>query len=242
MPDIQLNGTPMDIGWVQAIMAFPQDKGLRDQYFTVHSARLAITDTDKSDAVRMSTEDMHRIINARSYDEIKALHQSSFKRGIVAGDLLGAIYLMDRLNLPEPSINKAIHMVQEFSKTETYGDGKKMLVGEQAIKTIWSEYKTVGHLWAAYRMTQVFRMFPPQEIYEKKGFLILLELAAEIFRFATKFVPKRARPKEPIIVAEQSWRLPPEIKARRIEMSAAPIGFLELLESYKAPRPKPEDK
>jgi len=46
MPSIDLNGSPNDIGWIQAVMAFPNDRELREQYFAVHVARAYSGDSD----------------------------------------------------------------------------------------------------------------------------------------------------------------------------------------------------
>src|SRR6056297_2562070 len=114
MPQITLDGTADDLGWVIAVMAFPANKELRKRYFAVHKAIQSTSDHGSTAVVQMHAQALDILVNAPSYADIQARYRDATKEGMVAGDVLGTLYLMSRLGLPEPSINKAVFVAQEW--------------------------------------------------------------------------------------------------------------------------------
>ena len=122
MPEIILDGTPHDVGWVRATMLFPNDDTARRQYFGIELARFKVLECKDTDRLEISACDLRLLIEAPAYDALKDITVANTKRAIVAGDILTALYLMDRFAVPEPSMNKAIFVAQEYAKTAKYGD------------------------------------------------------------------------------------------------------------------------
>jgi hypothetical protein len=238
MPTINLDGDLDDIGRVRAIMAFPNDSELRDHYIVAHTASDLVDGATGSNAISVSVDDFRRLIAAKSYQDIETLYTDSIKKGYVAGDLLGTLYVMEHFNLPEPSINKAIHAAQGLAKRESYGDGTKMHVSKRVIQDIWKEYKSVAHFWAAFRLNQDYQVVRQEDLFSPKGFLPFLGMSAALWDFGCQFIPLRASPREPILNRDESWCLPASIAIPSLELKSTPDFLLQLLETYKAPKYK----
>ncbi|MBV5349689.1 hypothetical protein JZU71_00540, partial [bacterium] len=89
-----------------------------------------------------------------------------------------------------PSMGKAIHVSMQFSLGKKFGDGDKMHYSESKIRECWDEYKSVAHLWAAYRITQAYPL-PGGEgnAAVKIGSIDFLKVAAGIYKFGVNFIP-----------------------------------------------------
>jgi hypothetical protein len=234
MPEISLDGTPLDPGWVLATMHFPNDKNLRDRYFAVHRIRLEVLDAKESELFQVDAQTLRLLIEAPGYDQLKVLVSETAKRGIVAGDILAAMYLMDRFSIPEPSINKAIYVSRQFARKVRYGDDTKMPGWEQNIKNCWREFRPVAHLWAAFRLNQAYP-FTPERTTFSSGFADFLEVASGLLNFGFSFIPLRAKPRRPILDPSKSWALPATVQANHLDSDRLPDRLIKILKNYKAP-------
>lgn len=231
MPGIILDNTPHDIGWVRATMMFPNDDVARRQLFGVEFARCKVLECKDTDRLEVDAGSLRLLIEAPAYDVLKNIVADNTKRAIVAGDILTALYLMDKFKVPEPSMNKAVFMAMEFAKTAKYGDGTPMNISERMVRKYWEEYKPVAHLWAAFRINLAYPYAPADDVLCRTEFL---EVAVGLFDFGSKFISFRA--KTPVLDAEKCWALPDSIVARNLESDQVPDRLLKYLKKYKAPR------
>lgn len=233
MPEITLDGSPNDIRWVRATMLFPNNEAERRQCFGVELARLKVLECKDTDRLEIDASDLRLLIEAPAYDALKEIAAANTKRAIVAGDLLVALYIMDKFGVPEPSLNKAIFVATEYAKTAKYGDGTRMNVSERMVLECWNEYKPVAHLWAAFRINGAYPYAPADEVFSHSQFL---GVAVGLFRFGAGFIPARAKKKTPVLEAQKCWSLPGNVPASNLVSDQIPDRLLEYLKKYKAPK------
>lgn len=228
---VTLDGSPNDIGWIRATMLFPNDDMARRQCFAAESTRAKVLDCADADRLEIAARDLRLLIDAPAYGDLKKIVADNTKRAIVAGDILMGLYVMHRFKVPEPSMNKAKFVAQEYAKTAKYGDGTRMNVSERMILEFWNEYKSVAHFWAAFRINRAYPYAPDEDVFISKEFP---EVAVEMYRFGIGFIPFRA--KAPILDAEESWALPNHIPGRSLVSEQIPERLLKYLKKYKAPK------
>jgi hypothetical protein len=236
MPNIALDGTPYDISRVRSVMLFPNDDSRRDQYFAVERARLDVLEAKDAEHISLEVNTLRLLIDAPAYSVIKAGARDITKRAVVAGELLSILYLMNRFELSEPSMNKAIFVAQGFAKESSYGDGSKINSSERMIRKYWNEFKPVAHLWAAFRINRAYGFAPIKEVFTKEWFTPFLSVAAGLYNFGTQFVPFRPRDKKPMLNAETCWALPKSIPPSNLSTDRIPDKLIQTLERYNAPR------
>jgi hypothetical protein len=156
MPAIELDGSAQDLVWLQAVKLFPRDKAHRDQLFTLERVRFEVLELggDLDLKFPVSGNVLQTLLESPSYTEMMNQAQEAAKRACIAADILCAIYVMDRFSLPEPSLNKAMALVQAYAPTATYGDRSKLPASLTQIRKCWEEFKPVAHLWAATRINK----------------------------------------------------------------------------------------
>lgn len=235
MPKVVLENDLIDPFWVKSIMFFPNDLELRQQYFTVLRMDFETFDANDDDLFNLNAKSIKLLVNAPSFKDFKLKSIEITKEAIVAGDILGSIYLMDKFKLPEPSLNKAYFVSQKFGKKNKYGDGTPMAVSERYVKERWAKYKTVAHFWAAWRINQDYPIAPQSEIFSE-SFNLFLELAKELENFGLNYVPLRARPKKPILDSESTWLLPENIERKTLNSDRQPVLLQTILKKYIAPQ------
>ncbi len=248
MPKIILDDDPNDIGWVYSIMLFPNDETLRKQNFGLEIAKLELLKVEELQKRWMSPQgeelqpalDTKKIttllINTPADSDFKIARTEREKKGTVAGQILASLYLMDKFNLEEPSLNKAIFVSTEYNKKAKFGDGSPM-PAESKIKEYWKEYLPVAHLWAAFELNINYSFVSEQhDCFGEKGFIKFLQVAADIYNFGIKFIPKRARPLKPILNAEKCWGFDSSIKPLTLISDIKPQSLIKILKKYKAPK------
>lgn len=236
MPTIELErGTPYDRLWVRAIKVSPNDPVFRDQFFTMDQVLYEMTNlAGDHQLISMSANTLQILLEAPGYTDMTIRAAAAAKRAVIAADILCAIYLMDKFSLPEPSMNKAVAMVRDYARTTTYGDGSRMDTSITRIRECWQEFKSVAHLWAAARINQVYPYTERQEDLYADSFESYLQVAQSFYHFGVSFIPKRARPIEPILDAKTSWTLPPSIRPKNLHSERQPDRLIKFLESYEA--------
>jgi len=249
MPKITLTDSPDDLGWVRSVMLFPNDEVLRNQNYAVEFTKLALEKWDELDEklvppktkdslslIETNIEVLRLIIEAPADSAFKSLRAERIKRGFVAGHILGALYVMDRFKLEEPSINKAIEYAKEYAKKTKYGDGSLMKISEARIRKYWVEFMPVAHFWAAWHLNTVYPFSAEENIFCEASFIPFLQVAAGIYDFGSKFIPKRAREKNSILDAKKCWTLDSRIVPKHLEPEAKPEYLIKFLKKYKAPK------
>lgn len=248
MPEITLTDHPNDIGWIFSIMLFPNDEALRNQNYGIDVAKLELRKADELSEKWLSPQSellepalstrkiTTLLIDAPADSDFKKTRIERMKRGYIAGQILNSLYLMDRFKLEEPSLHKAIYVTKEYAKKAKYSDGSK-LPAESKIKEYWKEYKPVAHLWAALEINRIYSFVSDQsDCFSEKGFTQFLQVAAGIYYFGIEFIPKRARPRKPILDAEKCWRLDNNIEPLNLISEIKPDKLIAILKKYKAPK------
>ncbi len=249
MPKITLTDSPNDLGWVWSVMLFPNDEALRNQNYAVEFTKLELEKWDELDEKRVSpkTKDsanlietnievLRLLIEAPADSAFKTLRTERIKQGIVAGNILGSLYVMDRFGLAEPSMNKAVDYAKKYAGKAKYGDGSSMEVSEAKIREYWVEFKPVAHLWAAFQLNSVYSFSAESNVFSETDFLTFLQVAAGIYDFGSKFIPKRAKVKKAFLDVEKCWILDSNVDPLHLESEIKPEYLIKFLKKYKAPK------
>jgi hypothetical protein len=232
MPKLKLCGDVLDPFWVRAVTVFPKDLAAAQSCYAVECVKAKMADEPEGGKHVVDTHTLRLLLEAPSYATLKKTVAANSKRAIVAGDILGALYLMHKFDIPEPSFNKAVYVAMQYAKTTKYGDGTPLAISEPTIRACWEEYKTVAHFWAAFRLGQAYPF--ANDVLQR--FDIYLQVAQGLFAFGTAFIPKRARPQQTILSREDCWTLPAAIEAKHLVSERVPDALLKYLKKYKAPK------
>lgn len=236
MPMLELNGDHLDDFWVRAVMLFPNDIDVARSCYAVEQVK-AVTEGDLDNEKReVDTFTLRLLLDAPSYANLKILVTENTKRAIVAGDILAALYLMDRFKVPEPSMNKAVFFATQYAKKAKYGDGTNLAISEPMVRKYWNEFRSVSHFWAAFRLGQAYPYSTAVSHPTLQGFMKSLEVAQGILEFGTAYIPLRSKSQQAILDRENCWVLPDTIPARHLHNGAQPTGLLKILKKYKAPK------
>lgn len=220
-------------------MLFPNDTRLREQNFTVHEIRIQNLELQDEFKIMLDVKTINLLLNAPSIDELDKKIKEATKRGVIAGDVLSMIYLMNRFKdadpaFAEPSINKAIAFSSKFGLMQNYGDGTKMYYSSQKIRDCWDEFKPVAHLWAAHRIGQSYEISKGTNFESMEALNKFLGVAQGIFHFGCSFIPKRTKPELPILDRQSSWAIPNSILPMKLVTDLVPDRLLEYAKQYSS--------
>lgn len=200
---------------VYSVMAYPDSERERNEFMACNVADIMLNanGTAADDDISIPESILRAILNAPSLEVVRDCHAESARQGSIAGDVLNYLAEMHVSGVKEPSIRKAIYIETHFLNNGLgkglCGDGKTVGISDPSIRDCWEKYKSVSHLWAAYRVC----FFGEKE----DGFpavcaaLVDENLAkflgiAEWFRaFGENFIPKRQT--EPVLPLD-AWRVP----------------------------------
>lgn len=145
MPEIELDGGPDDLGRLYAVMYFPDDENRQQQYLAVQRVRRALLVASDDEEIRPSRRELGLLIEAPGYIQLGQEITVRPKAGIVAGDLLSALYVMHRFDL-RPSLNRAIWGLQRYAESGVqFGDGTGLPRGRKLIREHWDRFSCVAH-------------------------------------------------------------------------------------------------
>lgn len=238
MPRIQLDGSPQDHDRVMAVMLFPGNERMRETFLAVYCVLAEVKDAKDSDYIPIDAKTLRLLLETPSYQDLQKLIGESTKRGMVAGDILGTLYVMDKCSVPEPSMNKAIYVAQKFAARAKWGDGTRLNRSEPKILEYWEEFNTVAHLWGALGLNRSYPYAPHQTELSEEGFLPFLGVAAGLQQFGCSFIPKRSKSNTTVLDPKKSWRLPKSVIPLNLKSDRDPDRILEALKNYKAPKSK----
>jgi hypothetical protein len=234
MPNIELKGTPLDTKWIWAVMLFPDNDLIREQLFAIEEIEHVVKDANDDDRIEINAHTLKFLVDSPAYDALRDEVRIRTKEGVVAGDLLAIMYLMDRFQLPEPSMNKAIFAASEFAKRNKYGDGSSINSSERMIRKYWNKYASVAHLWGAFRMNQVYSFAPTDKAVDYENSTPFLAAAKGLYNFGVNFIPFRAKNGKPILDAGMCWAVPENIAASNLDPQRKPTTLINTLKKYKA--------
>jgi len=237
MPSITLEGSSHDIGWIWAVMLFPDSDELRKQLFAVEQVKYEVIDVKDKDLLEVDALTLKLLLDAPAYAALRKEIRERTKEAILAGDLLSIMYLMETFNLPEPSMNKAIFVTSEYAKKYKYGDGSSINSSERMIRKYWHKFMPVAHLWGAFRMNQVYPFAPPDQAVAYLDSTPFLSAAKGLYNFGVNFIPFRAKTRNTILDARLCWKLPEHIPASNLKPDRKPTRLIKTLKKYKALSP-----
>lgn len=232
MPIIDITGhSDYDKCNILSIMYFPNQELKRKQFHLLNQMNGLLNNSDTEYVVSKSNLDL--LLESPSYNDFKKITSDAVKKGVIAGDLIACIYLMQLFEIPEPSFNKAIFIMKEFALKHDvqYGDSTRLPRSEQTIRNCWNESAPVAHLWGAFRINQSYPYSDMNDIFKSEFFL---EVAAGVLRFGKEFVPFRAKDKLPLL-GDDVWALPKTITPRKLVNGQFPDLMVNFLRNYKAP-------
>ena len=244
MPEIELRGNSMDSIWILALMHFPHDEQLRQQYYARKFAESELEGTVLTDFIEIEAEVLENILGNT---QESAFHEVVAKRArdaFIAGSVLTTLYGMYSFPnyFDEPSLKKAIFVAGKFAEANKYRDGSKISQGKTAIRKCFDDFRGVAHLWAAL---QLHREFPKREQVEILGSLEAIDdflgIARTLQEFGCSFIPKRTsnptpfRAPDPILDSAKIWKVPSSITPLPPPWTAPPEWILEARRSYRAP-------
>lgn len=144
-------------------------------------------------------------------DKLRLFSIKEARRACTAGDVLVFMYLQDvRLGEPEPSMGKAIGLVQQMHRL--HPKWRKVPHGKGEIHRRIDDFRDVWHLWAGYRfLADTAPPAPGPGLPELDAELAqLLGLARTIQEWALTFEPKRG-PKKPLLYEDSAYLVPEHI-------------------------------
>jgi hypothetical protein len=189
--------------------------------------------------VSMDAETLQQVLDAPSYSDMRRLAADTTKRGIVAGDFLASIFAMYSFpnHFREPSVRKAVVISQAFAQRSRYRDGSKLPRSATTIRRCFEDVRPSIHLWAAFRLHQAFPIRSHTDILgNQEAIRDFLGIAATLQDFGCWFIPKRAKPKKPLLDKSSIWRVPNSIRRLAPPWKEPPSWLLETVKSYRPSR------
>lgn len=233
MPSVELKGDLNDAFWIRALMFFPNDHELRDQYYTVLKLDFETINSPESTLFHLDAYSIRLLLSSPSYSEFKNRTIALTKQGIVAGDVLAAVYLMNLYMIPEPSMLKARYIARKFAESNVFGDGDKMNISSRPIKEAFNSFKPVSHFWAAWRLNQTYNFVPASSVWGD-GFYTFLSLAKAVQVFALDHSSGKTKKSQSLLNKSETWILPDHIDKFDVVVDGTPNPFEQLLDQYDA--------
>ncbi len=231
-----------DPSWILALMHFPHDERSRKRYLAVRMAEQSLS-AKETQTFELTREALESIVDAAMGGVWSSVEQTA-KRGIVAGDVLMVMYAMHAApwELPAPSFGRAIDVIKRFASDPgmgaEYADGAKLPRSDRIVRECISEFRSVAHLWGAFRLHQAFPL--PTQLHEdllrsREGARALLGIARTLQEFGVSFVPQLANPPTSILDPANIWRVPDTVPKFSLRWPADPPPWLiDTIQSYKA--------
>ncbi|MGN8160622.1 hypothetical protein ACS8YF_18365 [Salinisphaera sp. SWV1] len=217
---------------VNAFMVFPNDETKRAQFIAVLEASELLGNRTDGPSVEINAFTLAAILEAPSSTKLQHDVNERVKRGVIAGDVLSSLYLMDRFNLAKPSLNKAIYAVRQYAIAGAkFGDGTDVNVSQTLIQKYWRENAPVAHLWAAFRLNNDYP-FTLHNALSAESLPEFLAVSRGICDFACTHKPSHSR--APTLAQDSVWTIPDEIQARHLNSERIPDKLLNILKTYRA--------
>lgn len=236
MPQFRLIDTEIDHhlhAHLWSVMTFPKYSQLREQSEIILRFTMEIDDFSDENNMVVTAGDLRRLARSMSEAELRKMRHQAIKRGSIAGGLLLIMYLMDLFNIKDPSMNKAIYLLQRGSKDHFYGDGESLKSSEKTIRKYWKEYKPVAHLWGALELNNWYHLYDPVDLLTgKENITIFLRMSAALLDFGKDLIPSHSKSNTPLLDYLECWTLPKEIETDPYCLDPEKAKFPSLLKTY----------
>lgn len=211
---------------------FTEETILKDWY-------LVVMELGKLDC-QLPPEALRAFARPESIASCCVKYQSNISSGCAAGDMLRfALSCADHPSEWPVSVRQSAKMVAESYEQARYPSGKHVRAGERKILAAWKKYKSVAHLWAAFRCwLDDLRKDPAVTPWEPSRLPNFLGLA-EAFRQRCEmiFAPAQKLKRGPILNPSETWRLPPDLRVPVWELRFDPPSYPGRAET-RSPRPR----
>ena len=211
---LQIDGTPDDCGRILGVMHHPNDDVARRNLIEAFVARLAMQE-GLPHSLSPSLEKM--LLGGDSPLDPSA-YTASAKRGIVAGQLLLFVFAMNHWQnkhpgFQEPSLAKAIYLLQVRGDKYGFGDNSKMHSSRTSILNTWTERQGVAHFWAAQALNEQYPYLQGESIFASIDTVRrFLGVAKGLLEFSINFIPLRSA-NGPLVDPDLAWLIPDDIPA-----------------------------
>ena len=237
VPEFELSHNSLDQSRILAVMYFPNDESLRRAYYSVCLAEHELTEAKEDREMAVSADLLEDLISAPSQQDLLRQSRKQGKRGMIAGDVLLAVYAMYSFPkyFPEPSIRSAIFVAQRFAKETKFEDKTKLPSSEKAIRDHFYEFRTVAHFWAAFRLQEVYPNRPDEDMLSSADAVQdFLGSAGTLQDFGCSFVPKRTRHQRPILDPDSIWSVSEAFPRWHPPWKEPPEWLVEAIRNYSA--------
>lgn len=219
MPELELTGdNDDDYVYLNTIMAFPSDEGLRRDYLTLMGVMGKVGAAKQSGgagSIHLPIDAIETLLRLPRKDDFYKKVAEETKRHAIAGELLCWLVLLYRSGRAA-SLRQVIYLAEHYYKCMEYSDGKKVPNTDITCWKYWKAAKPVVHLWAAMHdlheehlnkisdagdTASEFRISPPTVP-------TLLAVAEQYRQFGESFCPSHSENPEPLISANETWKIP----------------------------------
>ncbi len=238
MPEIEICGDFMDSIRILALMHFPTDEALRQQYLAVKVSEWELGGALMTDLFKIEVSRLQTLLESPGKSKLRDITDSLSKRGFVAGDFLLNICGMHSFpeDFDEPSERKAVFLAERFANETEYKDGSSLPADRSSILRIVKEFRDVAHLWAAWRFHEIIPGRNQEDILmSAQSIREFLGIAGTLQDFGCSFVPKRSRSEIPILNNETIWTVPDSVPRIELSWPSPPSHIIENLRFYKTP-------
>jgi hypothetical protein len=148
--------------------------------------------------------------------------EESQKDGSVAGEILHNIYCMNKIDVNQPSYNKARAFIQHDVEKKNLGISHS----DSTIDRIWSKYRSVSHLWAAIQYLEPHKYIdgppPITELIGEENIVMLLSTAEHFRLFGENYVTHNTNTnsQRPLFAKGEAWRPAPDFPLIHLEWEA----------------------
>lgn len=237
---LEVFGDTMDRQRILGTMCFPEDAALRTAYVVDAIAREQSRGESTQEVSGVTREILAVLVSLPTVlptmpKEIRA----GVRAGLLAGEFYAALYAMHCFPsaFPEPSKKKALFYLQDFAQRRTFGDGSGIVGSQPQLLANVKAAESVAHLWAALRLHKEYPMRPHAQVFSSPDAIAsFLGIAASLEHFLTTFVPKRAKPRLPLVDSNKLWRVPQNTLRLRPPWVDVPASLQSVLGNYQAPR------
>jgi hypothetical protein len=221
MPELTLTKTNFDAFFVYATMAHPDNERYREEFIASQVIHCNQNLTSEDADLHIPKSIMSVLINSPSLENVTERASKSAYGGAVAGDILLYIAEMHLTGHKEPSVRKAVYLAEDYLANAVDGYGKKGATSNISIRKCWEEYKTVAHLWAAFRVCQLTPDKDFSNLYDTlfgDNLGQFLAIAEAYRHFGEVFKPSRIKSQESLLPKNKTWRVPEDYKLPSINL------------------------
>lgn len=216
-----------------ALMFFPADEDLRRAYYARAVLDAAIKTAPPDTSVTLPSVILRDLMNGPSNPVMEQKQLESFKRGIFAGEIALAMYLMHTFEeLGLPSFTRVLKGLENQLRGQRSKDGKGIRAAQSSLRSHFSEFRNVAHLWGAQAFVR--NCTHPDEardlLITQPGVNAFLGIAYLIQEFAINHPMQVADSTEhrTLVDPVTAFLVPKQYADSTFPLTSAPANFLDV--------------